>query len=409
MSDAPYLAVAVEHDAKPIKGIRLSTACAGIKQTKRDDVTLIELADNTHCAAVFTRNRFCAAPVVLAKQHMQQTRPRYLLINSGNANAGMGAIGLADAEASCAELSSRTGVDKTSVLPFSTGVIGERLAVARVAAVMDDLIAGLASDNWLSAAKAIMTTDTVEKVASVQLDSAGQTLTVTGIAKGSGMIHPNMATMLAYIATDASVADDVLAHCLKNAVDHSFNSITVDGDTSTNDACVLMASGQGTVVVQSLDDAAYETLSDAVGAVCHALAMAVVADGEGATRLVHVEVTGGRSREECRQVADAVALSPLVKTALFAQDPNWGRVLAAVGRAGIDDLDAERVTIHLDGVLIAEHGARAANYSEQAAKQVMQQHEYCLHIGLGRGAEKARVSTCDLSYDYVRINAEYRS
>jgi len=401
--------VTVEKDAKPIKGIRLATACAGIKQTQRDDVTLIELAEGSACVAVFTQNRFCAAPVVLAKRHLQQTSPRYLLINSGNANAGMGAIGLEDAKASCRELSARTDVDEASILPFSTGVIGERLAVDKVTAVLDELISGLDVGHWPAAAVAIMTTDTVEKVASVRCEIGGHITTVTGITKGSGMIHPNMATMLAYIATDAGVDEEVLSQCLNGAVAQSFNSITVDGDTSTNDACVLMATGQGGLIVSSADDPAYKALSEAVNAVSRALALAIVADGEGATCLVHIEVSGGQSVQECRKVADTVALSPLVKTALFAQDPNWGRVLAAVGRAGIDDLDTEKVTIHLDDVLIAEKGARAANYSEQAAKLVMERQEYCLYIGLGRGTEMARVATCDLSYDYVRINAEYRS
>jgi len=409
VSNTPNSLITVKQDAKPVKGIRLATACAGIKQTERDDVTLIELAEGSVCVAVFTQNCFCAAPVVLAKQHLQQTSPRYLLINSGNANAGMGAIGLDDAKASCRELSARTKVDETSILPFSTGVIGERLAVDKITAVMDELVLDLAEDHWSAAATAIMTTDTVEKIASVQLESGGQIVTVSGIAKGSGMIHPDMATMLAYIATDAKVDDGILSHCLNKAVAQSFNCITVDGDTSTNDACVLMATGQGSLEVSSMDSAAYQALSAAVDSVCQALALAIVADGEGATRLVHIEVTGGQSQQECRKVADTVALSPLVKTAFFAQDPNWGRVLAAVGRAGIDDLNTEKVTIHLDDVLIAENGSRAANYSEQAAKQVMQRREYCLYIELGRGAETARVSTCDLSYDYVRINAEYRS
>lgn len=393
----------------PIKGVRLATACAGIKQRERDDVTLIELAEGANCAAVFTRNRFCAAPVVIARQHIQQSQPRYLLINSGNANAGMGDIGLADAEASCATLAKRLDVNKTTVLPFSTGVIGERLALEKITAVVDDLASGLSIDHWPAAARAIMTTDTVEKIASVECDVDGRRLTVTGITKGSGMIHPDMATMLAFIATDASVGSDLLAACLKSAIADSFNAITVDGDTSTNDACVLMASGQGDVVVSGEADNAYRALREVVGEVCRVLAMAIVADGEGATCLVHVEVSGGKSAAECRRVADTVALSPLVKTALFAKDPNWGRVLAAVGRAGIDDLDTNQVSIYFDDVLIAEKGARAASYEEQSAKRVMEQKEYCLRIRLGRGDEKSRVSTCDLSYDYVRINAEYRS
>ena len=402
-------AIVVEKSARPIKGIRLATACAGIKQAERDDVTLIELTEGSQCAAVFTQNRFCAAPVVLAKQHLAQATPRYLLINSGNANAGMGAIGLADATASCLELSKRAGVDQTAVLPFSTGVIGEPLAVDKITAVMDELITALEEDGWSAAATAIMTTDTVEKMASVQCQYGDDGFTVTGIAKGSGMIHPNMATMLAYIATDVGVSKEVLSECLNMAVSQSFNSITVDGDTSTNDACVLMATGKSALYIDSVNGSSYGALSTAVNLVCKTLAMAIVADGEGATCVVHIEVSGGQSVAECRQVADTVALSPLVKTALFAQDPNWGRVLAAVGRAGIADLDADKVTLYLDEVLIAESGSRAANYDEQAAKRVMERQEYRLCIGLGRGAETAQVTTCDLSYDYVRINAEYRS
>lgn len=409
MSNTPIPLIPVARDAKPIKGIRLASACAGIKQTERDDVTLIELAEGTNCAAVFTQNLFCAAPVELAKQHLKQAAPRYLLINSGNANAGMGSIGLADAKSCCQELSSRAGVGEDAILPFSTGVIGEKLAVEKISAVMSQLISGLDADHWSAAATAILTTDTVEKIASVQVECEGQSATVTGIAKGSGMIHPNMATMLAYVATDAAISDNVLSQCLSGAVAQSFNSITVDGDTSTNDACVLMATGQGDLKISDSDSVAYRELSAAVNSVCHALALAIVADGEGATRLVHIDVIGGQSAQECRQVADTVALSPLVKTALFAQDPNWGRILAAVGRAGIDDLDAENVRIQLDDVLIAENGSRAANYSERSAKAVMERQEYCLCIDLGRGAERARVATCDLSYDYVRINAEYRS
>lgn len=399
----------VDQYPSPVAGIRLATACAAIRQNKRADVTLIELAEGASCAAVFTQNRFCAAPVILARAHLAQGAPRYLLINSGNANAGMGDIGLADAEACCQALAAKAGVEAAAVLPFSTGVIGERLAVAKIEAVMETLVASLAADHWAAAAQAIMTTDTVEKVASTRVESGGKTLTVTGIAKGSGMIHPNMATMLAYIATDAGVDKPLLQRCLQEAVADSFNCITVDGDTSTNDACVLMASGQGDWLVSDADTDAYAALRAAVGAVCESLAQAIVADGEGATRLVHVVVEGGASTQECRKVADAVALSPLVKTALFAQDPNWGRVLAAVGRAGIDDLDVKGVTIHFDDVLVAERGGRAASYSEADGRRVLAQREYRLRIGLGRGGARIRLSTCDFSYDYVRINAEYRS
>lgn len=401
--------IVAEPVARPIKGVSLATACAAIKQTQRDDVALLELGEGSSCAAVFTQNRFCAAPVAVAKRHLSQSTPRYLLINSGNANAGMGEQGMVDALDSCQAVANQFACEKESVLPFSTGVIGERLAVGKISSKLDQLANGLSENNWPNAARAIMTTDTVEKIASVELACGDKTLSVTGMAKGSGMIHPNMATMLAYIATDASVDEDLLSACLNEAVAMSFNAITVDGDTSTNDACVLMASGCGEVSVESQDSSEYQALSEAISAVCQSLAQAIVADGEGATCLVHVEVSGGQSQEECRQVADTVALSPLVKTALFAQDPNWGRILAAVGRAGIDDLDAEQVSIYLDDVLIAERGARAASYEEAAAKRVMEQKEYCLRIGLGRGSHESRVSTCDLSYDYVRINAEYRS
>ncbi len=399
----------VKQVGNAVKGIRLATACAGIKQTERDDIALLEITQGAACSAVFTQNRFCAAPVILAKQHLDQSTPRYLLINSGNANAGMGQQGIDDARESCRAVAAQFGCDHEAVLPFSTGVIGERLAVEKITAKLADLAASLSEDAWLPAAQAIMTTDTREKVFSYRSHVGEVEFTVTGIAKGSGMIHPNMATMLAYIATDAAVKPKLLDDILQRAVTTSFNAITVDGDTSTNDACVLIATGQSALQISSADSKGYMALSEAVTQVCQSLAQAIVADGEGATRLVHVKVSGGKTEQECRQVADTVALSPLVKTALFAQDPNWGRILAAVGRAGIDDLDAEKVTIHIDQTLIAEQGARAASYNEQAAKQVMEQKEYSLRIELGRGNFKSQVSTCDLSYDYVRINAEYRS
>ena len=394
----------------PVPGVRVSAAAAGIKYPDRDDLCLIEVPEGTRCAAVFTRNAFCAAPVTLAREHLSRSAPRYLLINSGNANAGTGAQGLRDAEACCAALAQQAGCERRQVLPFSTGVIGEPLPVERLAAALPRALEGLSEQGWPAAARAIMTTDTVPKLVSRRFEVAGCRATVTGIAKGAGMIRPDMATMLAYVVTDLAVERDVLQGILEQAVAPSFNSITVDGDTSTNDACILLAAGTADLPrIADTDSAAARSLAQAVGDVCMELATALVRDAEGATKLVSIEVAEAADEEEARRVAYTIAHSPLVKTALFASDPNWGRILAAVGRAGVSDLGVEEVEIHLDDVCIVRGGERAPDYTEQAGQSVMEQPEFAIRVKLGRGEAVARVLTCDLSYDYVRINAEYRT
>jgi glutamate N-acetyltransferase/amino-acid N-acetyltransferase len=392
----------------PVPGIRLGTACAGIKKPDRRDLVIIEIAPDSTCAAVFTRNAFCAAPVTVARAHMAAQTPRYLLINTGNANAGTGAQGLRDAQICCDTLAQLTGAEPTQILPFSTGVIGELLPVTRLCAGLPEALAALDERGWELAAQGIMTTDTRPKGASRQLTLQGRTITVTGIAKGSGMIRPDMATMLAYVATDAGLDSACLQRCLNEAVDASFNRITVDGDTSTNDACLLIATGRSGVEVVA-DDEDYPALSAAVREVCIELAQAIVRDGEGATKFITIDVRGGRDEAECKLAAYAIAHSPLVKTAFFASDPNWGRILAAVGRAGIADLVIERVVMHLDDVCIVRDGGRAPDYQEADGQRVMQRDAITIRIELGRGAAQTQVWTCDLSHDYVRINAEYRT
>ncbi len=396
----------------PVPGVRLGTAAAGIRYPDRQDLLLLELPAGATCAAVFTRNAFCAAPVIVARRHVAATAPRYLLVNSGNANAGTGHRGLADAIASCEALAALTDCALEEVLPFSTGVIGEPLPVDRLAAALPAALAALREDGWESAARAIMTTDTVPKLVSHRftLPGAGVEATLTGICKGAGMIRPDMATMLAYLATDAAVDRDLLQTCLQGAVDLSFNAITVDGDTSTNDACVLGAAGTlGNPVIADPDGADYQALREAVTSVCQELATAIIRDGEGATKLVRVLIEEAADPAEARRVADAIAHSPLVKTALFASDPNWGRILAAVGRAGVEGLDIDRVRIWLGDTLIVSDGGRAGSYTEAAGRAVMGQPDILIRVALGRGEAGIQVLTCDLSYDYVRINAEYRS
>jgi glutamate N-acetyltransferase / amino-acid N-acetyltransferase len=396
----------------PVPGVRLGTAAAGIRYPDRQDLLLIELPAGTTCAAVFTRNAFCAAPVVVARRHVATAAPRYLLVNSGNANAGTGHRGLTDATASCEALAELTGCALEEVLPFSTGVIGEHLPVDRLAAALPEALAALQEDGWDGAARAIMTTDTVPKLVSRRFPvrGAGGEATLTGICKGAGMIRPDMATMLAYLATDAAVDRGLLQACLQEAVDVSFNAITVDGDTSTNDACVLAAAGTlGNPIIADPRSPEYQMLREAVTAVCQELAMAIIRDGEGATKLVTVRIEEAADPAEARRVADAIAHSPLVKTALFASDPNWGRILAAVGRAGVDGLDIDRVHIWLGDTLIVSDGGRAGDYTEADGQAVMAEHEILIRVALGRGQAGTRVLTCDLSYDYVRINAEYRS
>ncbi len=393
-----------------VEGVRLGTAAAGIRYADRDDLVVIELAEGATCAGVFTRNAFCAAPVQVAQEHLKRAEIRYLLINSGNANAGTGKQGVQDARRCCEALARTAGCSPEQVLPFSTGVIGEALPVERMVEVMPAVLGSLDSEGWDRAAAAIMTTDTVPKQASRTFEYTGNRITVTGMAKGSGMIRPDMATMLAYLATDAAVAQPLLQRCLERAVEPSFNSITVDGDTSTNDACMLIASGSSACpAILEEQSEGYRLLAAAVEEVCLELARAIIKDGEGATKLVAVEVVNAGSREEAREVAFTVAHSPLVKTALFASDPNWGRILAAVGRAGVQNLDIAGVGIWLDEVCIVRDGGRDPGYTEEAGQQVMDRGELTIRIELNRGEAGARVLTCDLSYDYVRINAEYRT
>ena len=393
-----------------VPGVRLGIAAAGIKYPDRKDMLVIELAEGGHAAAVFTRNAFCAAPVHLARAHLQTSPPRYLLINSGNANAGTGERGMRDAEASCRYLAEIVGCRPEQVLPFSTGVIGVNLPVERMRDAMPKAVSNLLASGWEAAAEAIMTTDTRPKLAHREFEIDGVAVRVVGIAKGSGMIRPDMATMLAYLATDLTVDHALLQSCLSEAVEPSFNSITVDGDTSTNDACVLLASGSaGLPPVTSTESEAYRKLAGAVTAVCMDLAREIVRDGEGATKLVEVVVEQAIDRDEARRVAYTIAHSPLVKTALFASDPNWGRILAAVGRAGMERLDIGRIEIWLDDVCIVRDGGRADDYTEEAGQKVMDRPEFAIRVRLGRGRTDARVLTCDLSYDYVKINAEYRT
>ncbi len=392
-----------------IPGVRLAAGAAGIRYQGRDDVVLMALPESAQTAAVFTTNAFCAAPVQLARRHLAQAAPRWLLINAGNANAGTGDRGLADAETCCTALAVADACAPEQVLPFSTGVIGEYLPAERIAAALPQLLCKLREDAWEEAARAIMTTDTVPKTASVRCDLDGRAATVVGMAKGAGMIRPDMATMLAFIATDAAVPRPVLDALLRDAVADTFNAISIDGDTSTNDACVLCAAGTLAAPVVAAGSQAAQALAAAVHEVCEALATAIVRDGEGATKLVTIEVTEARSGSEARAVADTIAHSPLVKTALFAADPNWGRVLAAVGRAGLIDLDIERVHIWLDDCLIVRRGGRDPDYTEAAGRAVMAADAFRIRVALGRGEAMARLMTCDLSYDYVRINAEYRT
>lgn len=394
----------------PIGGLRIAVGSAGIKRPGRKDLVLFEIGEEATVAAVFTQNRFCAAPVIVAREHLERRTPRYLLINTGNANAGTGHMGLQAARRSCLALAELMDCEAESVLPFSTGVIGERLPLAKIEAAMPSLPALLDADNWLAAASGIMTTDTRPKASSVQVECNGQCYTVTGIAKGAGMIKPNMATLLGYVATDAPIAGPLLQSLLEEVVNRSFNRITVDGDTSTNDACVLIATGAaGGERLDSSDSPAYRVVRDAVEKVFVELAQGVVRDGEGATKFVTVTIQEGRNREECLRAAFTIAESPLVKTALFASDPNWGRILAALGRAGMADLDVDGVSVTINGVRVAEHGGLAESYTEAEGQRAMAREEIVIEVSLGRGNAVETVWTTDLSHDYIKINAEYRS
>ena len=396
----------------PVQGVRLATVSAGVKTPGRKDLVLLELAPGTYGAAVFTRNAFCAAPVTVARDNLAacNRQPRYLLINTGNANAGTGDAGIAAAQACINVVAEQAGVDVQCVLPFSTGVIGEPLPVARIQQAIPEALAALNTQGWQAAASGILTTDTRPKASSVRFHCDGRDFVVTGITKGAGMIRPNMATMLAFLATDAAVEPALLQELLSELTEISFNRITVDGDTSTNDACLLLATGQaGNVPLRSRDGELYIALRAAVEEVCVSLAQSIVRDGEGASKFVTVQVNGGRSEEECLDVAFTIAHSPLVKTALFASDPNWGRLLAAIGRAGLPELDVQQVGLYLNDVLIAEGGCRAASYTEAQGVAAMAPEEIIIRVELHRGEASAAVWTTDFSYDYVRINAEYRS
>jgi len=390
----------------PVSGVRLATAAAGIRYKNRKDVCLIELVQGGTAAGVFTQNKFCAAPVHVAKENLAKDPVRYLIINSGNANAGTGDEGMRAARETCRTVAALAGCPMSQVLPFSTGVIGQDLPILPFQQAMPSLMSGLSEDGWEDAARTIMTTDTRPKFCSKQIELDSETITITGIAKGSGMIHPNMATMLGYVATDAKVDQKRLQSMLSRAVDPSFNSITVDGDTSTNDACVLLASGASGV---EISDASEEIFQSALNEVLFYLAREIVRDGEGATKLVEIAVEGAKDDAEAKAVAFTVAHSPLCKTAWFASDPNWGRVLAAVGRAPIDHLDIDALKIYLDDVLLVSDGGRAASYTEEQGQSVLNKDAFEIRVIMNEGKGTARVLTCDFSYDYVKINAEYRS
>jgi glutamate N-acetyltransferase/amino-acid N-acetyltransferase len=394
-----------------VQGVEIGIAMAGVRKAGRKDLTVISLAEGSAAAGVFTANRFCAAPVQLCIRNLQAgSAVRALVINTGNANAGTGDDGLARAISVCKALADRMGIPAEQVLPFSTGVIMETLPNERIEAALPAALVDCRVDNWAQAAEAIMTTDTVPKAASRQIEIGGHTVTVTGIAKGAGMIRPNMATMLAFVATDAVIAPELLQPLLREAADESFNRVTVDGDTSTNDSFVLAATQcAGHERITRLDSPQGNALRDAVVAVSRQLAQAIVRDGEGATKFITVRVDGGRTTDECRQVAYAIAHSPLVKTAFFASDPNLGRILAAVGYAGIADLDQSTIDLYLDNVHVATRGGRHPAYREEDGARVMKQAEITVRVDLHRGQSTTTVWTCDFSYDYVRINADYRS
>jgi glutamate N-acetyltransferase/amino-acid N-acetyltransferase len=395
-------------DKLSIDGITIGVSAAGIRYQNRNDLVIFELCDGSTIAATFTRNRFAAAPVYVARQHLQNGKVRYLLINAGNANAGTGQQGMHDALDSCAYLAEKTGLTSDAILPFSTGVIGEYLPMDKLCSGIDHALDNLVENGWQGASKAIMTTDTKAKLVSHQFTLNGKVCNIVGIAKGSGMIHPDMATMLAFIATDAGIPQQQLDQALAAAVDDSFNCITVDGDTSTNDACVAIATGQGEVRIGD-DPMEQEVITAKLTLVCKQLAELIVRDAEGATKLARIKVTGGRNKHECKTIGYTIALSPLVKTALFGQDPNWGRILAAVGRAPVDDFDLSRVDIYLDEICIIRKGERDRWYSEEDGARVMQRDEITISVNMAMGDSEAEILTSDLSHDYVSINADYRS
>ena len=406
------LSMPIMHD---IDGIRIGISESYIRYPNRRDLVVFEINDGASVASVFTKNAFCAAPVQLARHHLSVATPRYLVINTGNANAGTGLQGMQTAAETCQALANLTqntahAISANQVLPFSTGVIGEQLPVDRLIAGLPNALNDLNASGWEAAASGIMTTDTLPKGASEIIEVEGQRYTITGISKGAGMIRPNMATMLAFVATDAPIAQPLLQQLLSAVVEQSFNRITIDGDTSTNDACVLIATGKAAgAPIAEVEDSRYELLLSALQRVFNRLAQLIVRDGEGATKFITVRVEQGGNTQECCDIAYSVAHSPLIKTAFFASDPNWGRILAAVGKAGVADLEVSKVQVWLDDVQICRNGGAAPDYTEEQGARVMQQEEITIRIALGRGDAADTVWTCDLSYDYVKINADYRS
>jgi len=395
----------------PVKGIRLSSLDANIRyKHDRDDLTLIEISEGSSVAGVFTQNAFCAAPVTLCRDHLEQEDDiRYLIINAGNANAGTGEEGMTSAQMICAEVADETGTALNSILPFSTGVIGEQLPYWKIVDCVEELVEKLDSDNWMSAAKAIMTTDTTMKALSKTATIQGKTVIITGMTKGAGMIEPNMATMLAYVAIDAKIQQDTLQTILNKAVTASFNSITVDSDTSTNDALVLIATGQSGVILDELNNDDQTTVTDLIDSICQELAQAIIRDAEGATKFVTINVEDSPDYAYAKAIAYSVARSPLVKTALFASDPNWGRLLMAVGKAPVKDLDVAKISLWLGETLLLENGEPAESYTEELGQAEMDKDEITIRISLNSGQSKAHVWTSDLSHEYVTINADYRS
>ncbi|MDR3410078.1 MAG: bifunctional glutamate N-acetyltransferase/amino-acid acetyltransferase ArgJ [Formivibrio sp.] len=395
----------------PIPGVMLGIGSAGVKTPGRKDVLVMQLAEGSRAAGVFTQNRFCAAPVRLCREFLAGTRPiRALVVNTGNANAGTGLDGEKRARSICTALAEKMAIAPEQVLPFSTGVILEPLPADKIIAALPEAIADLAPAHWVEAANAIMTTDTAPKAASKQVPIDGKTVSITGISKGAGMIHPNMATMLGYVACDAAISQPLLQELVKYAADRSFNSITVDGDTSTNDSFILIATGKaGNAEITEQDSVDYLVLRDAITAISQTLAQAIIRDGEGATKFMTINVEGGNTREECKAVGYAIGRSPLIKTAFFASDPNLGRILCAIGYSNVENLDVNTLEVWLDDVLVAKDGGRVASYKEEDGQRVMNKPEITITVKLNRGVENATVWTCDFSYDYVKINADYRS
>ena len=405
------LPVPVAAELFPVAGVRIGVTEAGVRKANRKDLSVFLLDEGASVAGVFTQNRYCAAPVQVSREHLAAGQGiRAMVINTGNANAGTGAAGLANARATCAALAQELGVAAQQILPFSTGVIMEELPVDRIVAGLPAAIASAKADNWALAAEGIMTTDTQPKAYSRQVVVGGKTVTITGISKGAGMIRPNMATMLGYLVTDAAIAPALLQDLVKELADGSFNRVTIDGDTSTNDSFVLVATHQaGNAPITSWDSADAQALKAALLDVARLLAQAIVRDGEGATKFITVQIDGGKTEAECRLAAYAIAHSPLVKTAFFASDPNLGRILAAVGYAGIDDLDQTKIDLYLDDVHVVVDGGRNPSYQEADGQRVMKQQEITVRVNLGRGTATQTVWTCDFSHEYVTINADYRS